>query len=161
MSLAGRFNAIVKSFSNNASDIPPGMYEAVISEAVLQEPDTKGQSVRLKFELCSPDFEGQNVLTNWFRIFDVEGEPFAGGIKSLAYNLARLGVGFDFDGLTTKEEVEEHIGEVLAGITEEKPGIIAKVVNNPGNDGRIFTNVSVEKPCDNDLVQEYKDNVPY
>jgi hypothetical protein len=149
-SLADRFNAIAKSFSSNASDVPPGMYEAIIKEAVLQAPDAKGQSVRIKFELCDPEFKGQNQITNWFRVINEEGEPVQGAIHSLAYNFAKLGYDLDWNELEN----------TLAEITEEKPGIIAKVTVSQGTQ-RVFTNVSIEKTCDNDVVQEYKDNIPY
>jgi hypothetical protein len=113
------------------------MYEAIIREAVVQEPDARGQSVRLKFELCGAEFGDQNTITQWFRIFTEDDEPFEPGIKSLAYNFAKLGLELDFNT----------IDEVCAELSEERPGVIVKVVHNPSKtDSRVFIDVSVEKP---------------
>lgn len=150
-SLEERFNAIASATGfANAENIPPGKYEAIVSEGVYQAPDAKGQSVRLRFDLCDPDYKDQNQIAQWYRILDADNEPFVGGIKALAFQFAKLGYELTLSG----------IEEDLAKITEDKPGVLVKV-SYRDYQGAQYPKVNIEGLCDNDVVQEYKDSVPY
>jgi hypothetical protein len=148
-SLAARFDAIA-SGDSETEKLTPGKYEAIISEAVLQPADAKGQSVRLAFSLCNPEYSDQKSIPQWFKIYDAEGQLFEVGIRMLAQGLARIGRKLTFDDLE----------EILAELNESKPGVIIKVSYTQGI-GRVFTNAPIDGPCDNDMVQAYKDDVAY
>jgi hypothetical protein len=137
--------------SNNADSIPPAKYEAIIKDAVLQKPDAKGQSARFHYELCSPDFADQNSVTTWFKIFDTDGEVVAGGIRALKQTLAKLGYDPTFDELE----------ECFEQITEERPGVLLKISYTKDNAGNEWQRAVLEDLCDNEVVQAYKDNIPY
>jgi hypothetical protein len=145
--LADAFDS-VKGF-NNADDVPIGKYEAIIRDVVLQEPDAKGQSARMHFELCSDDFTDANSVTTWFKLQDTDGEPVRGGLMALKATLAKLG--YDPKG----DELEA----VFEEITNENPGVLIKISYT--TDSNHYQRIQVDSLCDNEVVEEYKDNVKY
>lgn len=142
-SWAGAFDSV--PLSNNA-EVSPGVYEAIVRKVLLQPQDERGQSVRFNCELCSPEFEGKNSIAIWFQILDKDGEPKEGGIKALRFTLARLGY----------EPSADELEEAFEEINEEQPGILLEAYHNQG-----YTNYRVKDVCDNDVVEAYKDNIPY
>ena len=146
--LADAFNK-VKS-SKGASDIPAGKYEAIIRAFVLQPPDAKGQSARVKFELCDPQFKDNNTIPQWFKLLNAQDEEVAGGIWALEQALAKLG--YDISG----DELEECFEQ----ISEENPGVIIKV-SYDNVDGTRWQRAVIQGLCNNALVQEYKENQPF
>jgi hypothetical protein len=122
-SLANAFDAVPAS--SNADSIPPGKYEAIVRSAVLQEPEAKGQSIRINFELCSPDFGDANQITTWFRIFNAEKEAQAGGIRAFKGAMAKLGEEVTFGELP----------KLLSELTENQPGVVPGRL--PGSSGSV------------------------
>lgn len=139
------------SATNNADDLPPGKYEAIVKNAVLQEPDAKGQSIRMSFDLCNPDLAENNQVTTWFKLFDANGNKVDGGIRAFKGTMAKLGYKPKFDELD----------EVLAEIMEERPGVLLKVSYSKDRDGNVWQRAVVDSLCDNEVVQEYKENVVF
>lgn len=139
--------------SNNADDIPAGKYEAIVRDFVLQDPDAKGQSARIHFALCSPDFSESNQITQWFKLLDSDEEPVEGGIKALGASLAKLGYDMPDD--------EDNLEEVFQEITNEKPGVLVKVSYSKDSNGNTWQRAVIQGLCDNEVVQEYKDNVQF
>jgi hypothetical protein len=153
-SLAANFKR--SSLSNNAKGVPQGIHEAIIREFVLQPPSAKGQSARLKLELCGPDFIGKkNTLTTWYTLEFANGEECEGGM--FAFKLALTKLGYDPDNL----EPEQYL-EVLDEITNEHPGVLVKVgYSDPDENGQVWTRVRIEDTSDSDVVEAYRDNIPY
>jgi hypothetical protein len=152
-SLAGAFKKI--PMSNNAEDVPPGPHDAIITEFVLQDQTEKGQSARLKFALCEEEFEGKNELTTWFKLLGTKTdpeEPNEWGIKNFKTNLARLG--YEPDDM----ELDE-IEELLKEITKERPGVIISVTYQAGFED--FPRIKIEGESDSEVIQAYKDSIPY
>jgi hypothetical protein len=147
--LASAFDRI--PLTNNADEVPAGQYEAIVRDVVLQEADSKGQSVRMHFELCDPQFAEANNITQWFKIVDAQGESVDGGIRALKQALAKLG--YEPSG----EELEECFEE----ISGDKPGVVLKVSYSKDDSGNTWQRAIIQAPCDNEVVAEYKDNVPY
>jgi hypothetical protein len=139
------------SATGNADDLPAGKYEAIFKSGILQEPDAKGQSVRVSFELCHPDLQDNNQVTTWFKLFDASENKVEGGIRAFKGTLAKLGYKATFDELE----------DILAELTEERPGVMLKISYSKDRDGNVWQRAVVESLCDNQIVQEYKDNVPY
>lgn len=153
---AGKKSALAAAFdriplTNNADQIPAGTYEAIIRDIVMQEPDAKGQSVRVHFELCASEFEDGNNITSWFKIVDSEGESVDGGIRALKQSLAKLG--YEVSGV----ELEECFDE----ISKEKPGVVLKVSYAQDAQGNTWQRAAIQSTCDNEVVAAYKDNIPY
>jgi hypothetical protein len=148
-SLAQAFDDV--PMSNNADNLPPGKYEAIIKDVVMQAKDAKGQSVRMHFELCSPNLAEANSITTWFKIADADEQIVGGGIRALKQTLAKLGYEATFDDLE----------ECFEQITEEKPGVLLKISYSKDAQGNEWQRAVVEDLCDNDIVAAYKDNVPY
>lgn len=152
--LAAAFAAV--PLTNNATDIKAGTYEAIIRAIVLQDADAKGQSVRVNVELCAPEFSEANQLVDWRKIINADGDAVGGGIRALGQDLARLG----YEVPTPDEDFEENLEAIFDEITKEKPGVIVKVTyQNVG--GTSYQHFSIHGPCDNEVVEAYKDNVPY
>jgi hypothetical protein len=149
-SLAAAFDSVPTS--SNADSVKAGKYEAIVSGVVLQDWDPKGRSIRMKFELCSPDFEGQNHLTKWFKIFDKDRAIQEVGTSIFKQTLARLG--YDVPKFNK-------IKRVLEAINEDRPGVIVKISYTEDKSGNTWQQIVVEGTCDNDVIQEYKDNIPY
>lgn len=145
--LADVFDSV--PMSNNATDVPTGKYEAIIRDVVLQEPDAKGQSARMHFELCDPDFAEANSVTTWFKILDANGEPVRGGVIALKTTLAKLGY----------EPAGDEIEECFEEITGDNPGVILSISYTP--DSNHYQRVKVDSAADNEVIQAYKDNVAY
>lgn len=148
--LAAAFDRI--PLTNNADEIPAGTYEAIVRDIVLQEPDNKGQSVRIHFELCNPEFkETGNSITQWFKIVDARGESVDGAIRALKAALAKLGY----------EPSGEELEECFEQITDEKPGVLVKVSYSKDEAGNVWQRANIQGQCDNDIVMQYKDDMPY
>lgn len=146
-------SALANAFDNvpltNNSTVKAGKYEAIIKEMVLQPyEEGKGQKIRIKYELCDPEYTEDNELTDWRTIVAKDGEANEVGIRLFKQELARLGYEVTFDELE----------ECFEQITDEKPGIMVKVSYREwqGND---FLQTSIDDLCDNDVVQEYKDTI--
>jgi hypothetical protein len=153
-SLAAAFDSV--SLSSSASEIPPGKYEAIVSRLTLQEPDQKGQSVRANFELCSPAFDNKNQLVTWFKLLESDHRtPIDGGIKAFKAMLAKLG--YELKGA----DMEDPDSEIYATITQEQPGVTLKISYQQANDGNTYQRILVDSLCDNEVIAQYKDNVPY
>jgi hypothetical protein len=149
-SLTSFFDVAFDSVSGggDAIDIPHGNYEAIITEVVKQKFDAKGQSIRMKFELCDPDFGENNKLTTWFKICDKDHEAVTGGILALKATLAKLGY----------KPSGAELPEVFDQIMEDRPGVILKV-SSAVVDGVEWPRITVMTVCDNDIVMAYKDQV--
>jgi hypothetical protein len=147
-SLANAFSSI--PLSNNADDVPTGKHEAIVSDIVIQEPGEKGTSARVKYELCEEEFSGKNELTTWFKLLDEEMEPHEVGFRMFRGMLAKLGY---------EPESPEELEEVVAEVKKDRPGVLISV--SYSKDYPDFPRVKVEGPCDNEVVEAYKDNVPF
>ena len=113
----GGANALAKAFDNvpltNNSTVKAGKYEAIIKEMVLQPyEEGKGQKVRIKYDLCDPEFTEDNVITDWRTIVAKDGEANEVGIRLFKQELAKLGYEVTFDEL---EQCFEQISEGKAG----------------------------------------------
>lgn len=136
------------SLSNNASDVPAGTHEAIIQEFVLQAPDTKGRSVRVKFEMIEEPFAGK-TMTTWFKMLqDDLITEVEGGVRALKLALAKLGY--------EEPSSEKELTKYLAEITKEHPGVLIRVTY----DGQ-WTRIRIDDRSDSDVVEAYKDNIPY
>lgn len=148
--LSAAFDSV--PLSSSASEIAPGKYEAIVTRITLQAPDSKGRSVRANFDLCSPKFENKNQLVTWFKILENNlRTPVAGGVKALKIMLGKLG--YDPRG----SEMEQCFAE----ITNEQPGVMVNISYQEGNDGVTYQRIIVDGLCDNEVVEAYKDNIPY
>lgn len=149
-------SALAKAFdsvplSGSADEIPAGKYEAIIREAVVQPfSEEKGQSIRFKYEFATEGIAGSQ-MTQWFKIIDSEGQPVDWMIDMLKKALAKLGIEIEGD------ELEETVQE----IHETHPGIVLKVAYAKGSDGNVYPRLTIQGPCDNEVIEEYKDSVPY
>jgi hypothetical protein len=153
---AGKKKSLAQAFdevpaSNNADNTPPGKYEAILKDVVMQAKDAKGQSVRMHFELCGDGFQDRNSVTTWFKVFDPEENTVQGGIRALKQTLAKLGYEPTFDELD----------ECFEQITQEKPGVLLKISYSKDAQGNEWQRAVVEDLCDNEIIAAYKDNVPY
>jgi hypothetical protein len=151
----GKTSSLAKAFasvplSNNAEEVPTGKHEAIISDFVIQDPGEKGQSARIKFELCEDEFSGKNELTAWYKLLDAELEPNEWGMRAFKTALAKLG--YEPESLDEAEEV-------LDEIKKDRPGVLISVSYQKGYED--FPRIKIEGPCDNEVVEAYKDNVPF
>lgn len=148
--MANAFNAVPTS--SNADGIPVGKYEAIISEIVWQPwTELKGKSIRMKFELCDPDYANQNVVTRWFKIFDGNKQTMDVGISIFRQSMAKLGY-----------EVEDvrKLNKLFKQVMEDRPGVLLNISYRTYQ-GTQYIDPKIEGGCDNDVVQEYKDSVAY
>ncbi len=130
-----------------AGDITPGKYDAVISEAVLQESNEKGQSVRIKSVIINEGDHYGEPITMFYKIFEADGET-GQGIKFLKRDMLVLGQG---------EITLETLPQNCASLTEEHPGIVLTVAKK-GN----FTNAFLGGLCENEeLVQAFLEKNPF
>lgn len=138
----------IKPGGGSASDIPPGRYEAIVVGAVLQEPNQKGQSLRVNFELCTEDLATNEVPT-WFKFYAADGTINEFGIRLWKMALTKLGY---------EDVKEDDLPELLEQIMEDRPGAIVKIsYETVVGYSTPFQRVEVEAPCDNDVVAAYKD----
>jgi hypothetical protein len=146
-SLASFFDKAIVTVSGDADNIPIGNYEAIITEVVEMPFDSlKGQSVRMKFELCDPDLENKNQVTTWFKVVNANEEVNQGGARAFMATLTRLGY---------KVSSGEEARAAMAEIGEEQPGVIVKI--SYSNDPEKWQRAVVMNTCDNDVVEAYKD----
>ena len=136
------------SASGDADNIPAGSYEAMVTEIVMQPFDpAKGQSLRMKFQLCGSDWEGKKVAT-WFKILDAHKQPAEFTIGKLKGVFAKLGYKLTYEAMDG----------VIEEIKEAQPGVILKI-NYQNVEGTRYQRVEVMDICDNDVIQEFKDRV--
>lgn len=95
--------------------VDPGKYYGVIEEFVMQEPDDKGQSARVKYGIANDgEFRGQQV-TQFYKVFESDGST-GKGAAFLKKDLAVLGYGdvkfLDLDE-AFKEIVDKDMGVVI------------------------------------------------
>lgn len=92
--------------------IDGGKYVALIGEMILQEPDDKGQSARVKYEIATEgDFRGADV-TQFYKLFEADGSV-GKGAAFLKRDLAVLGhadVKFGDLEETFEEIVNDQVG---------------------------------------------------
>ena len=159
LSRAEAFNAI--SVSGNADQIEAGRYEAVITSVVLQEPDLKGQSIRWNFELCDPDLGENNKIVTWNKLFWADNSPCIPGIKILKVSLAKIG--YEDVQIDPDDEELQKLRTVAEEITdsEERIGVLLNISYNKGKDGVTYQRVMIDAASDNDMVQAYRDRIPY
>ena len=132
--------------SGDADNIPAGNYEAIVTSIVRQDFDpAKGQSLRMKFQLCGSEFEGLKATT-WFKILDARNQPVDFTIGKLKGVIAKLGY----------ELTYEEMDAIFEEIMESQPGVILKI-EYQNVQGTRFQRVNVVDACDNDVVQEFKD----
>jgi hypothetical protein len=138
--------------TNNADDLPPATYEAILRAGVLQDADARGQSVRFNFDLCDPRFSEANNVAAWRKLLDENDEPVGGGVRTLYNDLAKLGY--------EKPADEDELIEILDDITNEQYGVLVKISYRKweGND---YQTVNIVGKCDNEVVQEYRENVKF
>jgi len=147
--LSAAFSSV--PMTNNADDIPSGLYEAILRSAVLQDPDPRGQSIRFVFELCDPKYSEANHIASWRKMLDESGNPVSGGVRAFYQDIAKLGWG--------KPENEEDLIQILEDLNQEEYGVMIKVGYRKweGND---YQTVAIMSRCDNEVVQEYRDRNP-
>lgn len=151
-SLADAFNKV--SLNAGATGITAGKYEAIVRQIVIQEPDPKGTSIRVNFELCDPEFTDKNQITTWFKVLDKDGATVDGGIKACKAMLAKLGYKID-------EIDEDELKDCFSEISNENPGVLVKITYQEAKDGNTYQRVQVDSTCDNDVVASYRDNVAF
>jgi hypothetical protein len=147
--LAAAFDAV--PISNNAKNIPPGTYEAIIRRFVIQQPDAKGQSARIEYELCDPEFQGkENSVTGWFKLLEPDLRTPGGGMKPFKIALAKLGY---------EPENSEEAEACLQEITENNPGVLIKITYDDNYPD--YPRTRIESESDSEVVENYRDNVVY
>jgi len=142
MSKADAFDAAKATGSVDA-----GKYEAVIDEFVLQKPDEKGESARIKYKIASEgDAQGQTV-TQWYKLFNADESP-ARGLEFLKKDLAILG----YDDVKYSD-----LTEVFDEIAEAHTGVVITVKHNEG-----FVNCYLQGLCeDSDIIEAFLEAHPY
>jgi len=146
-SLAKAFESV--PLTNNAEDVE-GKHEAILAEAFIAEPKANGQFCFFKYQLCEEEFAGKNELTKGYKLLDAEMEPIEFPIRQLKQDLAKLGY---------EPESLEECEEILEEITKEKPGVLITVT--PQKEYPEFPRIKIEGPCDNEIVEAYKDNIAF
>lgn len=152
-SQAAKFDSVKPS--SRADNIPAGKYEAVIKSIGWQKPDGRGQSIRVNYDLCNPEFGNSNQVAGWFRIFDANGDEVPVGIQIFKAAMIRLGY---------EEPSFDDLEPLFEEINNDNPGVLLNITySDPSKskDGRRFQQPNIDSQCDNDVVQEYKDNVAY
>jgi hypothetical protein len=150
-SLAKAFDSVPTTSSQ--STVPSGRYEAIAKVNISQ----KELVIRWiwNFELCSEDFErGQNRVPAFRRLQNADGERETHeeiAIKTLRQELAIIGYP-DLKGSQLEECADE--------INNDPPGVIIRVSYRQWQ-GRDIQEAEIVDECNNDVVQAYKDNVPY
>jgi hypothetical protein len=121
--------------------IDAGKYVALISEMVLMEPNEKGQSVRVEYEIATEgEFRGQKV-TQFYKIFEAD-ESVGKGAAFLKKDLAVLG----YSDVSFAD-----LEEAFNTIVEQNVGVNVTVKHNEQ-----FTNVYINSLCeDSSIVEEY------
>jgi hypothetical protein len=151
-------SALAKAFdsvplSNSADDIPAGPHEVIIREATVRPfVEDRGQAIIFRYEFCEEKYAGQQ-MTHWFNVIDKSGEPVDWMINNLRVALAKLGIE------VTGDELEETIQE----INDSRPhlGVLLKLTYSQGKDGNTYPRFAIQGPCDNDVIEGYRDNIPY
>jgi hypothetical protein len=92
-------------------------------------------------------------MTHWFNIIDKSGEPVDWMITNLRVALAKLGIE------VTGDELEGTIQE----INDSRPhvGALIKLTYKEGKDGNTYPRFAIQGQCDNEVVEAYRDNIPY
>ena len=154
----GSLGAVFRSvpLNSNAKNIPEGLHEAVLTRFVIQQPNTKGQKAMAEYALVNPDFGEKNKVQGWFGIMDEKGEA-AKGLYWFKIALSKLG--YDTDKFDEEEDPTDLYEQALEEITDEQPGVLIKISYNA--DYPDSPNVRLEDQADSQLIQEYKDNVPF
>jgi hypothetical protein len=140
--------------SSNDAVIRPGKYEMIIKEIVLQPyQEGKGQKARAKFIVCDPDYVEMPV-TIWYNLIGKDGEPSEFGISIFRQEMAKLG--YEVGTQVTEEEIEEMFEEV----TKDRPGIVASLSYREWQ-GRDLAVVNIAGTSTSDVIEEYKDQIPF
>jgi hypothetical protein len=146
--LAAAFDQV--PISGSARNITPGTHEGIIRKFLIQQPDAKGQSARIEYELCDPEFQGANQVTGWFKLLDADLKTPGGGMKPFKIALAKLG--YEPENL---EEAEACLQE----ITENNPGVLVKISYDENYPD--YPRTRIESESDSEVVEAYRDNIPY
>lgn len=142
MSKASAFDA-----AKATGAVDAGKYEAVIREFVLQKPDEKGQSARIKYLIASEGDAQGETLSQWYKLFETDESP-AKGLAFLKKDLAILG----YADVRFKE-----LENVFEEIVEKKMAVVITVKHNEG-----FINAYMQGLCeDSEVVAEFLENNPY
>ena len=131
-----------------SSELKPGKYEAVVFNAVLEEPSERGQSIRLNFALADEQFGGREMFPSWYKLFNPDQSPNMGGIRAWKDTVTRLG----YDSSIPFDEVPQ----LLETIADDKPGVVINVKYRDWQ-GRKLMNIFVEGLCDNDVIAQFKE----
>lgn len=144
---SGMSKADIFDKTKATGSVDAGKYEAIIDEFVLQKPNEKGQSARIKFKIASEgDAQGQTA-TQWYKMFEAD-ETAAKGLEFLKKDLAILG----YDDVKFGE-----LEDVFEEITDQHPGVVLTVVHKDG-----FVNCYIGGLCeDSAIIDEFKANNPY
>jgi hypothetical protein len=124
-----------------------GKYEAVVDEFVLQKPDEKGESARIKYKIASEgDAQGQTV-TQWYKLFNADETP-AKGLEFLKKDLAVLG----YDDVKYRD-----LEGVFEEIADAHTGVVITVKHNDN-----FVNCYLQGLCeDSDIIEAFLEKFPY
>lgn len=127
--------------------VDAGKYEAVVDEFVLQKPDEKGESARIKYKIASEgDAQGQTV-TQWYKLFNADETP-ARGLEFLKKDLAILG----YDDVKYSD-----LPDVFEEIADKHTGVVITVKHNEG-----FVNCYLQGLCeDSDIIEAFLEKFPY
>ena len=136
---------LAAAFDNakQAGDVPAGKYEALLVEAVLQDPNEKGQSARIAYEIATGDPAGERV-TQFYQLMTADEEP-GRGAAFLKRDLAILGMK-DVTGMELENAMEV--------LTENKPGVVIQVKHKDG-----YQNVYLQGLAEgSDELESYRAN---
>lgn len=155
-------SALARAFAavplSGNSIMKAGLYLAIVRSFILQPPDARGISVRINVELCDPEIEeADRHRVDWRKIIDADGQPVGGGIRAFANDLAHLGYEIpDID-----EDFEDNLQAIFDEIGKERPGINLKVFNQRGNDGTEYAHFAIQGVSEDEVIEEYKNNIPF
>jgi hypothetical protein len=151
-SRAEAFNTVTVAGTSN--NVKTGKYEAVIRSVVLQEMDTRGQSVRYNFDLVDPEYEENNKLVTWSKLFRGDESVVDVAVRILKRQLVKLGY--------KEDEINfDLLPEIFEEITNENPGVILKISYNKGNDGIEYQRIEIDDVCESEMIDDYKDRVVF
>jgi hypothetical protein len=122
----------------------PGKYEAIISEFVLQKPDEKGQSARIKYEIATDGDQRGTEVTQFYKMFEADETP-GKGLNFLKRDLAILGY---------PDVKFGDLEDVFEEVVEKQIGVNVQVKQN----GQ-WTNIYLNGLCeDNAVIDDYLAN---
>jgi hypothetical protein len=110
-----------------------------------------------EYALVDPQYGEKNKVQGWFGLVDEGGDP-GKGLRWFKLALSKLG--YDTEEMDAAEEDTAALYEqALEEISEEQPGVLIKISYNA--DYPDSPNVRLEDVSDSELIEAYKDNVPF